>query len=201
MSGAPPSADPTSTLIYLYGPPASGKLTIAEHAAAVTGFRLFHNHLSVTAVRSAFEFNSAPYTEVLHRLRLDIFATAARAHHNLIFTNNSWWAGDDGDERFRLFTETARQHVESNGGRVLFVRIVAPLAVLEERVVNESRHAHGKLLDAVHLRAMSLQHSEHSLHNDDLVIDSSLVTPDVAAQVIANELEKRRAVTHDRDAP
>ena len=30
-------------LVYLYGPPAAGKLTIAEKVRALTGFRLFHN--------------------------------------------------------------------------------------------------------------------------------------------------------------
>jgi hypothetical protein len=43
------------TLTYLYGPPAVGKLTVATPLAEVTGHRLFHNHLSVNAVRPIFE--------------------------------------------------------------------------------------------------------------------------------------------------
>jgi hypothetical protein len=43
-SGAKP------TLLYTYGPPASGKLTVATALAELTGFSLFHNHLSVDAV-------------------------------------------------------------------------------------------------------------------------------------------------------
>ncbi len=78
-----------STLVYLYGPPAAGKLTIAERLAELTGSPLFHNHLTVNAIAPVFEFASPACTEVLHRLRLDVFATGARADVGLIFTNNS----------------------------------------------------------------------------------------------------------------
>jgi replication-associated recombination protein RarA len=33
-------------LILLYGPPAVGKLTIAKEIARLTGFKLFHAHLT-----------------------------------------------------------------------------------------------------------------------------------------------------------
>jgi len=34
-------------LLVLYGPAASGKYTIAKELAAITGWSLFHNHLTV----------------------------------------------------------------------------------------------------------------------------------------------------------
>lgn len=37
-------------LLFIYGPPASGKLTVAREPAALTGYRLFHNHLVVDAL-------------------------------------------------------------------------------------------------------------------------------------------------------
>ena len=52
------------TLVYLYGPPAAGKLTIAELLAQFTGFRLFHNHLSVNAISSVFPIGTEPYVHV-----------------------------------------------------------------------------------------------------------------------------------------
>jgi len=89
-----------STLVYLYdGPPAAGKLTIAERLAELTGSRLFHDHLTVNAIAPGFEFASPAFTEVLHRLRLDVFATAARTGVDLIFTNNSAWSGQDARTR------------------------------------------------------------------------------------------------------
>jgi len=37
-------------LLFIYGPAAVGKLTVARELAKLTGFRLFHNHLTVDAV-------------------------------------------------------------------------------------------------------------------------------------------------------
>ena len=34
-------------LIFIYGLPATGKLTVAVELAAMTGYKLFHNHLVV----------------------------------------------------------------------------------------------------------------------------------------------------------
>ena len=91
--GTPAAGGSASTLVYLYGPPAAGKLTIAERLAERNGWRLFHNHLTVNTITPVFDFGSPPFTEVLHRLRLDVFATAARSGVGLIFTNNSAWSG------------------------------------------------------------------------------------------------------------
>jgi hypothetical protein len=97
----PPGQDARPpVLVYLYGPPGSGKLTVGEKLAELSGFPLFHNHLTVNAIRTVFEFRREPFTAVLHRLRLDVFQAAAAAGISLIFTNNSAWLGPDGRERW-----------------------------------------------------------------------------------------------------
>ena len=73
-----------------------GKTAIAEKLRDLTGFRLFHNHLTVNAVREVFEFRSPPFVEVLHRSRLEVFETAMRAGVSLIVTNSSAWGGPAG---------------------------------------------------------------------------------------------------------
>lgn len=176
------------TLVYLYGPPASGKLTVAGRLAEQSGYRLFHNHLTVNAIRPVLDFGTEPFLEVLHRLRLDVFAAAARAGIDVIFTNSSAWTGPDGRARFATFADTARRVTEEGGGKVCFVRITAPLAVLTERVVAESRRPHGKLLDPDRLREIVASLDETSLHPDDLVIDTSVTSPEEAARAILQAL-------------
>lgn len=176
------------TLVYLYGPPASGKLTVAGRLAEQSGYRLFHNHLTVNAIRPVLDFGSEPFAEVLHRLRLDVFAAAARAGIDVIFTNNSAWAGHDGRARFAVFAGRAKRVTEEGGGKVCFVRITAPLAVLTGRVAAESRRAHGKLLDPARLREVVASLDERSLYPDDLVIDTSVASPGEAARVILQAL-------------
>lgn len=174
-----------ATLVYLYGPPAVGKLTVALELQRRTTFRLFHNHLTVNAIRSVFDFGTSAFGEVIHRVRLDVLETAARNGVDVIFTNNSVWAVPDGRRRFATFADEVRQRVESAGGRTVFVQLHAPQTVLEERVGAGSRQEHGKLLDPVRLREMLTVHDRGPLHPDDLVIDTSDTSPEEAAAVIA----------------
>lgn len=178
------------TLLYLYGPPAAGKLTIASAVAAQTGIRLFHNHLTVNAVREVFDFGTEPFVTVLHRLRLDVFATAMRVGTSLIFTNNSAWGGVDGRARFAAFADEASRVVTSAGGRSCFVQVSAPRDVLEARVGASSRAAHGKLTEVARLRELLDALDPSPLHADDVVIDSSNVTAEEAAMRIVGALER-----------
>ena len=176
------------TLVYLYGPPAVGKLTVARELHERTGMRLFDNHLTVDAVRPVFEFASPPFTEVLHRMRLDVFETAARHHVDVIFTNNSVWGVPDGRAMFVAFTEEARRRVASAGGRVAFVQLTAPAEVLEERVTAASRRERGKLTTPERLRELLAKLEPAPLHPDDLVIDTSTMAPAAAADEVARHL-------------
>lgn len=47
-------------LVLIYGPPAAGKLTVAKGLAHLTGYKFFHNHLTVDVVLSVFERASKP---------------------------------------------------------------------------------------------------------------------------------------------
>ncbi|WCO67487.1 hypothetical protein PO878_01980 [Iamia majanohamensis] len=175
-------------LVYLYGPPAAGKLTVATALAERTGFRLFHNHLTVGALTPVFPFRSAPFTAVLHRVRLDVFATAAEAGIDLIFTNSSAWGGDDPRGHFEAFAEEVRGTVEGRGGRVRFVQVAAPAEVLEGRVDDPSRAAHGKLVDPGRLREALGAHDPAPLHPDDLLMRTDVLDPSEAAERIATDL-------------
>ena len=74
-------------LLLLYGPPAVGKLTIAKEIARLTGFKVFHAHLTVDLVASIFPRGTPAYLQLVWDIRLAVFAEAARAHiDGLIFT-------------------------------------------------------------------------------------------------------------------
>lgn len=152
---------------------------------AVTGFRLFHNHLTVNALRPIFEFGTPPFGDVLHRLRLDVFETAMRAGIDLIFTNNSAWAGANSRERFATFADRAAEIVDEAGGRIVFVHLTAPAHVLENRVADESRRVHDKLVEVGLLRQLLAELDPSPLHRTDLSIDTSALTPEAAVDLIA----------------
>lgn len=75
------------TFVLLFGPQAVGKMTVGEELAALTGFRLFHNHMTIEPLYAIF--GDAPQTwRLSHAFRQAIFEAAAGSSHlpGLIFT-------------------------------------------------------------------------------------------------------------------
>jgi chloramphenicol 3-O-phosphotransferase len=176
-------------IVYIYGPPSVGKLTVASEVQRLSGYKLFHNHLTVNALTPVFDFGSDPFSEVLHRLRLDVFETAARNGTELIFTNNSVWGnGSEGRLGFEQFANTAAERIETAGGRVDFVQLTAPLEAMLGRVSSESRRRLQKVVDPDRLRAKLDGHDPSPLHPDDLVIDTAEMSPSEAAMAITSAL-------------
>ena len=178
-----------SRLLYIYGPPAAGKLTVAELVAAQTGAKLFHNHLTVNALAPIFGFGSPAYNEILHRFRLDVFRSAATAGVHLIFTNNSAWGGPDGRQRFEQFAAQAAEVVNNADGLPAFVQLTAPPDVLERRLLEPSRQALQKLGDAARLHELLDCFDPTPLHPSDLVVDTSRHSPVEAAAAITAHIE------------
>ena len=65
-------------LVFIYGPPASGKLTVAAELAELTGFKLFHNHVSIQFVQSIFEFGTKTFWRLIGKYRLEMIEQAAK---------------------------------------------------------------------------------------------------------------------------
>lgn len=129
-------------LVYLYGPPGVGKLTVARELVALTGFKLFHNHLTVNLVKSIFPFNSEPYVRLMRQFRRDMVAEASRADVDLVFTGV--YVGTE--EQFGAILRMV-EPVYAAGGKVLFVQLVCDRDVWLARVTNASRRAEDKLTD------------------------------------------------------
>jgi broad-specificity NMP kinase len=66
-------------LIIIHGAPGVGKLTVARELSRETGYKLFHNHLTVDLVCSMFDFDSEQAIRLSDRFRLEMFEEAARA--------------------------------------------------------------------------------------------------------------------------
>ena len=125
-------------LIFLYGAPAVGKLTVANEIAKRTDFKVFHNHLSIDCITPVFEFGSPSFYKLIELIRVETVAEAARAGQNLIYT---FCFAKDLDERH---VEKIAKSVEENGGEVCFVQLIADKAVFEQRILSESRRQYGK---------------------------------------------------------
>ena len=86
-------------LVLLYGPPAVGKMTVGAQLSQLTGYPLFHNHLTVDLGLLFFPFGSAPFQRLVTGLRYQCVQAAAEAGaQGLIFTY-VYGGGDDEQQR------------------------------------------------------------------------------------------------------
>lgn len=158
-------------LLFIYGPPAAGKLTVAEALAKRTGFKVFHNHLSIDMAREIFS-DKATRAGVVEKIRNNIIEAAAKADINLIFTL-VYEAKVDDEYVARLVNK-----VEDNGGEVLFVQLVPNAAELQKRVSAESRQKFSKIKDAELLQKILKDHDLYGSvpYENNLRIDNSAMT-------------------------
>jgi hypothetical protein len=164
-------------LVFIHGPAASGKLTVARELSRMTGFRLFHNHLTVDAVTAVFDFGSEPFVLLREQIWLSIFREAAQRNVSLIFTFTP-------ERTVRAsFINTTLDAVESVGGRVLFVRLTCPMDELERRIADASRAHFGKLRSLELFRELNQagEFDYPKLPDSGLSIDTNLTSPTQAA--------------------
>ena len=175
-------------LVFLYGPAASGKLTIAKELATLTGFALFHNHLVVDAVEAVFPFGTERFGKLREQFWLAIFHEAADAGRSLIFTFTP-----EATVR-RDFPNRARQAVEATGGEVIFVRLTVSREEQERRIGNPDRAAFGKLRSLDLLRELRDQFaaSEAAMPPAAFTIDTGANKPTAASRLIADRFNLTR---------
>jgi predicted kinase len=168
-------------LLFLYGPPATGKLTVAQELSRLTGYPVFHNHLTRDLVQSIYPEDVMSHYDLVDTLREDVIRYCASHDTDLIFTYVYDGPDDDGVVAQRVKTVT------ENGGHVLFVELTAPREVLLERVANESRKVHKKLVDADLLASLLDTKAFPSVPYEDILkIDTSVMGPLQAARTIAD---------------
>jgi hypothetical protein len=127
-------------LIFIYGMPAVGKLTVAQDLVTVTGYKLFHNHLVVDLLQTVFEFGSPEFVALREEFWLSIFQKASLSGlSGMIFTFNP-----ESTVRAEFIANTVKT-VEAAGGTVEFVELTCPLPELKRRMGSMSRMQYKKL--------------------------------------------------------
>ena len=170
-------------LIFLYGPPAVGKLTIASLLSQHTGIPLFHNHLTRDLVKDIYGDALKKHYDLVDTLRLNVLDYCAAHGTDLIFTYV--YEGADDDVNVRAFIDVIERH----NGSVVFVELTADRSDLIERVGNVSRQQHQKLIDPTILTDITEDMTKFSIpFVDALQINTSQLSAVEAAEVIARHL-------------
>lgn len=172
-------------LVFIHGPAASGKLTVARALSARTGLPVFHNHLAADALLAVFPFGDPDFIRLREEIWTSVFRAAALAGRSLIFTFTPEPTVAPG------LADRVRTIWETQGGRIDYVRLTVSREEQERRIGAESRKAFGKLASLDLLRELreGFEACEAAMPEADLVIDTGAMGPDAAAQAIAEALD------------
>lgn len=172
-------------LVFIYGPPASGKTTIGRILAHKTKYDFFYNHATTSAARAIFPDRHNPlyadqYSHLLKELRLAGIAAAVDANLSVIFTL-AYSGSVDND-----FVAKITQKVYEGGGTTHFVQLHAPDLVLSQRVNDPTRRRLGKIINPIDLTALlaSRDLKAQVPYDNVLHIDTNEHTPEQSAQKI-----------------
>ncbi len=172
-------------LIFIYGLPAAGKLTVAQELVAITGYKLFHNHQVVDLLLSVFEFGSPAFVELREEMWLSVFDQACRSRlPGLIFT-----FAPEATVR-PDFIVKVQSTVAAAGGEVDFLELTCPLSELKRRMGSLSRLQYGKLTSVPLFEQLHQEGSFDAsyLPAPKLSFDTSISQPARAALQIARTL-------------
>ncbi|MBO0813264.1 MAG: hypothetical protein J2P23_14640 [Microlunatus sp.] len=172
-------------LIFLHGPAASGKLTIARALERRLGYPVFHNHLTVDLVTTVFTFGSAPFVRLREQIWLSVISEAARTGQSLIFTFAPETTVEIG------FPDRVRAAVTDNGGRLCSVQVSVSRQAQEARIANASRAEFHKLTDVTLLREAHRNAIPVEQPDSDLIIDTDHSDPDRSAETIIAHFDLR----------
>jgi len=170
-------------LIFIYGAPATGKLTIAKELATLTGYRLHHNHMAIDLALALFDFDDPNFLRLCQRINLDVFEIANQAKlPGLIFTFAYGGAFDDRfiDEVLSRYRSTA-----------LFVHLSCEINELKRRVLGQDRQAYKKVTDVtVLMRALEvIDYAKPVVHSRHLAIDTTNLLPQDAVRKIVEHYD------------
>lgn len=167
-------------LVFIYGPPASGKLTVAKELAKITGFRLFHNHLTFDLIESIFGFEHKRFWQYNRKLRYQILRLVAKEKINLILTY-CFAKGEDENKIKKMMNI-----IKNVGGKVYFVQLCCEKETLRKRVKASSRKKYGKVKTVKRLDViLKKQRFFHPVpYKPNFFIDNTEISPKRAALMI-----------------
>lgn len=176
-------------VIFIFGPVASGKLTVARTLRELTGARLFHNHLTVDLLLAVFPFGSPEFVRLREHIWTEVMLDAVRTGTNVIFT----FAPEKTVSR-EFVPRLTNQIIEA-GGAISFVELKCQEETIERRLGESSRFEFGKLTSVEEYRALRASGAfEYSSMPCDFVIETESVSAhDAAVQLLdkLGEIEKR----------
>lgn len=175
-------------LIFIYGPPGVGKLTVAQELAKITRYKLFHNHLTVDLVYAVFDFGTKPFIELREKIWMMVFQKAKEEGVNgVIFT----FAPEGSVPRY--FIPDLIRLIEDDQNIIYFVELTCHPEELRKRIVNPSRSRYAKGMSSDNVEKYYQRDSliPTAVHERKFTIDTTTLSPRETAILIAQHYSLR----------
>ncbi|MHA1199449.1 MAG: AAA family ATPase [Candidatus Heimdallarchaeaceae archaeon] len=122
--------------IVIFGPPATGKMTIGQELSKITSFKLLHNHMSIELILKFFEYGTPKFQTLSDEFRIRIMEEVASSDlPGLIFTYVWGFNSDEDKEYIHNMSEIFREH----DGTTYYVELYCELEERLRRNRNDSR--------------------------------------------------------------
>ena len=126
-------------LIILFGPHAVGKMTVGQELAKLTGYKLFHNHMTIDPVAALFDQDPQLMWPLVTSFREQIFEAFTHSQNKgLIFT--FMWALDEPSDH--AYIQGIEDRFTAIGAKVCYVELCADQDVRLERNKTPNRLEH-----------------------------------------------------------
>lgn len=172
-------------LIFLYGPPGVGKLTVGKELTKLTGYKLFHNQLVVDLVHSLFDWGTPLYKKFTAKYIFELLQQAARQKvAGVIFTYCYCQYHD------KPFIKKIFSRIIKHGGKVFAVQLLCSRPVLFKRIQHPLRKRHRKITSKKKLMSFLQEHDLSTPLNfhPSLLVKNTTLTPRQAARQIMRRL-------------
>jgi len=169
-------------LIFIYGPPAVGKLTVAKELAKITRFKLFHNHLVNDMLDNIVDSKkeSDLYWELSDELKLRIIEKLAKHKlKNIIFTMMRAKNPKDHDLPNKI-----KNVVKKHKGKIYFVKLECDDEEVLKRVNSASRKKFGKFSSKKAVKKFIKEYDPHAplRFKNQLIINNTKLSPKKVAR-------------------
>lgn len=127
------------SLVIIIGPPAVGKMTVGLELERITGFKLFHNHMSIDLASKYFEPTDPSFGRIVGTIRRVVMEEVAGSRlWGLVFT----YVWNFRDPRDAAAIQRCAEIFAAHGRQTYYVELEAEIAERERRNTTELRLKH-----------------------------------------------------------
>ena len=171
-------------LIFLYGAPAVGKLTVAQELAKMSDISVFDNHQIIDLIEPLLTREYPGFVNFIYKTQRNITLEAVKANQKNIVTTFAYAANEEADVDFVM---QFIMDIRTQGREVYPIFLHSSPETLRQRVTQPSRKAYGKVTKLEVINSMIDQYDFDTPVN----IDGNFLieTDDLSASEIAQKIK------------